>query len=374
MKKIKIGELKSGMRFSKPVFFEEENMLVPADKPLKARDIERLQKWGVTEVQTEGRVITEAEAGSGQADKSFSWLTHGGMKYLKLYQSVVEETKSIFGKVASGVSVKHDLLDNVVNDILDKVRDSKNDMIQLIQRSADSQSELAAGSVNCAILSTVIGMSMKISGHRLLQLVTGTLLHDIGMVRVSKEILNKNEKLTAEELQQVRTHPLYGYRIISREMKYPEDVAVIALQHQERWDGKGYPRGISGEDIVLPARITAVADAYEAMINIRPYRSSLIGYSAVKGILSDNGKHFDPQVLKAFLESVGIYPVGSILQLNNSSIGRVVANQKAVPLRPKIELLVDEYGVRVTDRKIIDLLEKKNVFIVKAIDPRAVNE
>ncbi len=287
---------------------------------------------------------------------------------------MVEETKSIFGNVASGVSVKHDLLDNVVNNILDKVRDSKNDMIQLIQRGTDSQSDLAVGSVNCAILSTVIGMSMKISGHRLLQLVTGTLLHDIGMVRVPKEILNKSEKLTAEELQQVRTHPLYGYRIISRELKYPEDVAVIALQHQERWDGKGYPRGISGEDIVLPARITAVADAYEAMINIRPYRSSLIGYSAMKGILSDNGKHFDPQVLKAFLESVGIYPVGSILQLNNSSIGRVVDNQKAAPLRPKIELLVDEYGVRVTDRKIIDLLEKKNVFIVKAIDPRTVNE
>jgi len=125
---------------------------------------------------------------------------------------------------------------------------------------------------------------------------------------------------------------------------------------------------------VLPARIAAVADAYEAMINIRPYRSSLIGYSAMKGILSDNGKHFDPQVLKAFLESVGIYPVGSILQLNNSSIGRVVANEKAVPLRPKIELLVDEYGVRVTEREIINLLEKKKLFIVKAIDPKTLNE
>ena len=254
------------------------------------------------------------------------------------------------------------------------MRESKNDLVQLIQRGAGSQRELAAGSVNCAILSTVIGMSMKISGHRLIQLVTGTLLHDIGMIKVPKEILNKNEKLTAEELQQVRTHPLYGYRIISKELKYPEDVAVIALQHQERWDGKGYPRGIREEDIVLPARIAAVADAYEAMINIRPYRSSLIGYSAMKGILSDNGKHFDPQVLKAFLESVGIYPVGSILQMNNSSIGRVVANQKAAPLRPNIELLVDEYGVRVTGREIIDLLEKKKLFIVKAIDPRTVNE
>jgi len=374
MKKIKTEELKSGMRFSKPVYFEEGNMLVPADKPLKERDIERLMKWSVTEVQTEGKVITETETGSGEAGNNLSWLTHEEMKYLKLYQGMVEEINSIFGDVVSGVNVKHDSIDNVVHNILDKVRESKNDLVQLIQGGAGSPRELAAGSVNCAILSSVIGMSMKISGHRLLQLVTGILLHDIGMVRVPKEILNKSEKLTAEELQQVRTHPLYGYRIISKDLKYPEDVAVIALQHQERWDGKGYPRGIRGEDIVLPARIAAVADAYEAMINVRPYRSSLIGYSAMKGILSDNGKHFDPQVLKAFLESVGIYPVGSILQLNNSSIGRVVANQKAAPLRPKIELLVDEYGVRATDRGIIDLLEKKKLFIVKAIDPRTVNE
>ncbi|MBA7543313.1 hypothetical protein ES705_35643 [subsurface metagenome] len=374
MKKIKTEELESGMRFSKPVYFEEGNMLVPADKPLKERDIERLLKWGVAEVQTEGKMITKAEADSGEADESLSWLKHGEMKYIKLYQSMIEEINSILGDVASGVNVKHDSIDNVAYNILDKVRESKNDLVQLIQRGAGSQREIAAGSVNCAVLSTVIGMSMKISGHRLIQLVTGILLHDIGMVRVPKEILNKSEKLTAEELQQVRTHPLYGYRIISKELKYPEDVAVIALQHQERWDGKGYPRGIRGEDIVLPARIAAVADAYEAMINIRPYRSSLIGYSAMKGILSDNGKHFDPQVLKAFLESVGIYPVGSILQLNNSSIGRVAANQKAAPLRPKIELLVDEYGVRVTERGIIDLLEKKKLFIVKAIDPRTVNE
>ena len=374
MKKIQTEELKSGMRFSKPVYFEEGNMLVPADKPLKERDIERLLKWGVTEVQTEGKVITEAETDSGEAGNNLFWKAHEEMKYLKLYQSMIEEINSIFTDIVSGANVKHDSIDNVVHNILDKVRESKNDLIQLIQQGAGSQRELAAGSVNCAILSSVIGMSMKISGHRLLQLVTGILLHDIGMVRVPKEILNKSEKLTAEELQQVRTHPLYGYRIISKELKYPEDVAVIALQHQERWDGKGYPRGIRGEDIVLPARIAAVADAYEAMINIRPYRSSLIGYSAMKGILSDNGKHFDPQVLKAFLESVGIYPVGSILQLNNSSIGRVVANQKAAPLRPSIELLVDEYGVRATDREIIDLLEKKKLFIVKAIDPRTVNE
>ena len=141
------------------------------------------------------------------------------------------------------------------------------------------------------------------------------------MVKVPKAILRKKEKLSPEELNQIRTHPIHSYRVISKELKYPEEIGVIALQHHERWDGQGYPRHLRGEDINLAARIVAVADAYIAMINERPHRNSMIGYSAMKNVLSDNGRHFDPRVLKAFLESMGIYPIGSIVQLNNSAIG-----------------------------------------------------
>jgi hypothetical protein len=108
------------------------------------------------------------------------------------------------------------------------------------------------------------------------------------------------------------------------------------------------------------------------MINQRPYRNSMIGYSAMKNVLSDNGRHFDPKILKAFLESMGIYPIGSIVQLNNSAIGRVTEIHTEAPLRPVVELIIDEYGNSLSEREAVDLLAKKGLFIVKAVDPKAV--
>jgi HD-GYP domain-containing protein (c-di-GMP phosphodiesterase class II) len=192
------------------------------------------------------------------------------------------------------------------------------------------------------------------------------------MIKVPKDILEKKEKLAPEELNQIRTHPIHSYRMISKELKYPEDLGIIALQHHERWDGQGYPRHLRGEDINISSRIIAVADAYIAMINERPYRNSTIGYNAMKSVLNDNGRHFDPKILRAFLESMGIYPIGSIVQLNNSSIGRVTEIHPEAPLRPVLELMIDEYSNTLREREVLDLLAKKNLFIVKAVDPKAV--
>ena len=108
------------------------------------------------------------------------------------------------------------------------------------------------------------------------------------------------------------------------------------------------------------------------MINNRPYRNSMIGYSAMKNVLSDNGRYFDPRVLKAFLESMGIYPIGSTVQMNNSAIGRVTGTHAEAPLRPVVELIVDEYGNQLGEKESVDLLARKGLFIVTAVDPRSL--
>jgi len=101
--------------------------------------------------------------------------------------------------------------------------------------------------------------------------------------------------------------PDFSYRIITKDLKHPEEIGVIALQHHERLDGMGYPRKLKGEEINLAARIVSVADAYVSMINNRPCCKAMSGYKAMKNTLNDNGRHFDPKILKAFLEIVGIY-------------------------------------------------------------------
>jgi hypothetical protein len=329
MRTIKTSELRPGMRFDRPVYIEGENILVPAEIPIKEKDIERLTRWQIGEVYTEGEQIGEGtiypqkpvQAGKDNRQDS-GLLPPGAEKLLKSYRSTIENVESILP-------------------------------------------------VNCMILATVIGITMKLTGHKLLQLATGGLLHDLGMMKIDRQILEKQGKLTETELNQVRTHPVLGYRIIAKELKYPEEIALVALQHHERWDGKGYPRRLKGEDIALESRIVTVVDAYEAMIGQRPYRNSMIGYTAMKGILSDNGKHFDPQVLKAFLESMGVFPIGSVVQLSNAAIGRVAENHPQAPLRPKLELIIDEAGNRLDGKEAVDLLERKSLFIVKAVDPKS---
>jgi HD-GYP domain-containing protein (c-di-GMP phosphodiesterase class II) len=170
----------------------------------------------------------------------------------------------------------------------------------------------------------------------------------------------------------MKAHPLYAYKIVCKELLYSEDVGVVALQHHERWDGDGYPRRIAGADIELSARIVTVADAFEAMVSEKSYRNSMVGYQAMKNLLSDNSRRFDPDVLKAFIRTMGIYPIGSIVLLNNGSVARVVEVHGEAPLRPRIRILIDEFGkaYEQDEGETIDLLSEKGLFIARAIDPK----
>ncbi len=213
---------------------------------------------------------------------------------------------------------------------------------------------------------------MSMVKHKLLQLATVALLHDVGMLRLPPELLTKKGKLAPEELKKMRTHPIHSYKIITRELKYAEEIGLAALQHQERWDGAGYPRGISGRNIILPARIVSVVDSFEAMVSTRPYRGSMIGYAAMRAILSDNSRRFDPEVLKVFIRTMGIYPIGSIVLLSNGAIGRVLENNVDAPLKPIVKVMINERGREYPDDngETLDLYNEKSVFIAKAVDPR----
>ena len=375
MKTIKVSTLRPGMKFDQPVFIEGDNILVPAGVAIKEKDIERLSRWDIEDVFTDGEEIRESTADAATKLKEMpAWLPKKEEKSRRIYRSAVDKVDAIFQDVADGTYLNHEPIDSVVKEMLDVLRQNKNELIQLILLGEWIERRLSVSAINCMIVAAVIGSTMRLASHRLLQLATGALLHDIGMLKVEREILEKQGRLSSDELNRMRAHPVMGYQIISKDMKYPEEIALVALQHHEHWDGRGYPRSLKGEDITLFARIVAVADAYEAMVSERPYRNSIIGYNAMKTVLSDNGKHFDPQVLKAFLESMGIFPIGSVVQLNNSSIGRVSENHTDAPLRPKIELLIDELGNQIEGSEIVDLLNKKSLFIVKAIDPKLIGE
>jgi HD-GYP domain-containing protein (c-di-GMP phosphodiesterase class II) len=187
-----------------------------------------------------------------------------------------------------------------------------------------------------------------------------------------REILDKKGGLSEAERQKIASHPLIGQKIVIQELHYSAEVGVIVLQHHERWDGGGYPQKTARAGIDLGARIVSVADAFEAMVSQKPYRNSMVGYQAMKNLMSDNSRSFDPDVLKVFIQTMGIYPIGSIVLISNGALARVIEVHGDAPLRPKIHILIDGFGriFKPDEGDTIDLLTDKSLYISKAVDPR----
>jgi putative nucleotidyltransferase with HDIG domain len=157
-------------------------------------------------------------------------------------------------------------------------------------------------SVRVKELSLILGRAMGLEGRDLETLSYGALLHDIGKIAVPDSILLKPGPLTEDEWKLMKTHSEIGYRILSGN-RYLKEVAELVYAHQERYDGRGYPRGLKGAEISLGARIFAVIDAYDAMRSTRPYREAMSPEAAAKELESGRGTHFDPAVVDVFLRN-----------------------------------------------------------------------
>lgn len=368
---IKVEDLKVGMEFDASVYVEDDVLFVPAGVAIRENDLRRLGQWGVEEVITEGQPIDHTPS-EVVADYEFFGLS-ADSDSVNFYKNAVSFLTDIFNRISKKESFNTTTVDSMAEIIIKYVREQKNETLSLIICSSAGDG-YAKSSLNCAIISAVIGFFVGMDEKKIQNLVIGALLHDCGMLRISENIRNKSEKLDTSELKTLRMHTLYSYQIMAKELYYPEEVAQIALQHHERWNGTGYPQGIKENEINNEARIVSVADAFEAMVCERPYRNSMTGYYAMKNILSDNSRRFDPAVVKTFISSMGIYPIGSIVLLSNSSIGRVISVHSNTPLRPELMLLIDSDGTEYKDGSglIVDLLQEKNLFILKALDVKAL--
>jgi len=416
MNVVNTSDLRPGQMFSEPVYSESDYMLVSANVPLRQRDIDVLNTWGIEYVRTDGVIVEskpkqnipnqsseqilkaleeqirnaigdgDSEEASGQegfqetdAEKteekesikfSLSDVRHNSGPYRR-YKSLIDKVNTLFTALKAGENIDMRSVDNLSVLLLQELRENPDSFIEFILGGEVSGHELAKSSVNTAILSALTAQELKLPNHKINNIVSGALLHDVGMLRLSKGITEKKGGLSEAELEQIKSHPLHTSKIVTKELFGPQEVNLIALQHHERWDGQGYPDKLTGENIDMGARIVSVADAFEAMVSKKSYRDSIIGYQAIKNLLSDNERRFDPAVIIAFTKIMGIYPIGSIVRLNNGSMARVVSLHAEAPMRPNVQLLTDTEGnaLSAANMLVIDLLENRKLFIKEAIDP-----
>ncbi|MFA6808906.1 MAG: HD-GYP domain-containing protein, partial [Eubacteriales bacterium] len=165
------------------------------------------------------------------------------------------------------------------------------------------------------------------------------IMHDIGKTMISRDIINKKGRLKEEEYAEIKKHCLFGFDVIRKNRDFSLHSAHVALQHHEQWLGTGYPRGIKGEDIHEYGRIAAVADVYDALTSVRPYRGAMQPYEAYEYIVAQSGYQFDPEIVRIFMKCVAVYPLGTGVLLSNGQRGNVIRQNPGFSTRPVVRVI-----------------------------------
>lgn len=206
----------------------------------------------------------------------------------------------------------------------------------------------------CAMLTSfakVVEMNLQ-SIH---DLALGALLHDVGKMRVVNAVLNKPAKLSDEEYRHMKSHVVLGSDIV-RQLPGVPALALEPLElHHERFDGSGYPKGLKGEAIPLAGRMAAIVDVYDAITSDRIYRKGISPAGAVQKLFEWSQFHFDPSLMQVFLKSVGIYPVGSLVQLESGRLGVVIEQADGNLLTPKVRVMYDGRKQHYISPEVVDL-------------------
>ncbi|HNW92928.1 MAG TPA: HD-GYP domain-containing protein [bacterium] len=396
MKELKRTELRPGMRFDRPLYLPDGQLIVQAGVQLSNDDLERMEKWQVEILHTEGNLLdgapvvsaaavaaalqpaaapVSAAAGGDNARleqirrmTELRVLAQKKKEIIALYSSTLDAARQVIETLSTGLPVDKQRIDDLVQPLIAEVPKYKNIFVGCALQKGGSGDYLFSHSLNVCIFSLVIGAGFDYSRLLMQDLAIGALLHDVGMLKVPKHIREKKRKLEESEYNLIKTHPIHGYRILNKYKVFSLNVQAAVLQHHECFDGSGYPQKMSGEGIADLARVISVADVFDALTKKRSWRDENKGYDAMRNILQESESRFDPRALKVFLANMAIYPIGSLVQLNTKEYAVVVDANEKTPLRPTVKVLFDPDKRRLVEARIVDLLQEPSLMIARGID------
>ncbi len=202
------------------------------------------------------------------------------------------------------------------------------------------------------------GRFLQCSGEQLDLLGLAGLLLDIGKINVPNAILQKQGALTADEFELAKTHVLQSVELLRAAPELPRGLEDIVLQHHERLDGSGYPRQLRGDQLTLGDKIAGMVDNYSALTSVRPYAAQASPSSALSLLHKMRGRLFDAALVEQFIQCIGVYPVGSTVELNTGEIGVVIAQNPVRRLQPRVMVILDGSGKPLAHRRILDLIKE----------------
>lgn len=351
MLKMFIDDINPGAVIAKDILDIDGRMLVSNGTIVRDEFIQRLRNLGINEVyiKSDNREFNQQDFFQQKFSKhEFIQKEDDIKKGLHIDDIIYEKTrvqaqmqvKKVMVRLGTMGHTNITKINIIVEDIIQQLL-SKKDIVLTLSKLRSIDDYTYEHSVNVCVLSLVVGVDLFLDKDSLRSLGTGAILHDIGKVGISEDILKKPSKLSYDEFEEIKKHTELGYDILTK-TNVPEESAEIALCHHEKFDGSGYPKKIRGSKIPLFARIVAVSDVYDAISNDRVYRKKISPDKAFKLIIRSENAHFDTEVMEKFVNHLNLYPTGTGVILNTNHKAIVIGQNKLLPESPIIRLFRKE--------------------------------
>ncbi|MBM7623006.1 HD-GYP domain-containing protein [Sporohalobacter salinus] len=347
MRKVLTEDLEAGMKVAKPLYLSDGTVLLNAGVILKDSYIEQLKERNIPAVFIIDENLPEVEVPEVISDQT------------KL--QATQTLRECMNDISLGTKLNARKVKKAVNDIVDEIT-SKNHVVVHLNDIRAYDDYTFGHSVNVTSLAILTGMSMGYNKLELRDLGVGALLHDIGKITVDEGILLKPDSLTDEEFAEIQKHTRRGYEIIRDTEGISSCSAHVAFQHHERMNGSGYPRGLQGDEILEFAQIAAVVDVYDAVTCDRVYRDAFAPHEALELLEDMMQAELNHEIVQIFFENVAIYPIGTLVELNNGEIGIVVDVNKEDLSSPVIRLIKEDDEI-----EEIDLMHNEEIEIKEVI-------
>ena len=285
----------------------------------------------------------------------------------EVYETTILDLKELETKVTDGDRIVYNNLILDAKKIVSSVLQSNYLHIRAIGRR--EAHDFPVHSINVAIFSVKLATGLKYENKILTELALSALLHDVGMLLLPEGIRNAKNKLTDGEFATLRTHPNIGGEYIGKALQTnPELIQYgflpsVLQQEHERFDGTGYPNGTAGDKIHDYAKIISIIDMYEAVSHPSTYRDEYLAYEALQKVVALKDTYFDVKFLRALVREISVFPLESLVRLNNGDIGQVIELDNSHPMRPKLKILYNSDGEKYPEEKVIELSKSPFLYV-----------
>lgn len=305
-----------------------------------------------------------------------AWKDESDQAWLVL-DSLVDDVNQIFKHVSDGGNLNVIRLKKSVEPVVESMSRNPDACIWLGRLKQHDQYAYQH-SLSAAIWAVALGRQLGLPRHDLRSLAIGGMLMDVGKLRVDPSLLQAPRALSEEETEQVRGHIAHGVSILEESGMINQDVIDMVAHHHERHNGAGYPAGLAGDEIPPFARIAAIVDTYDAVTSTRSHANAISPADAIRLLYSGRDSEFQAELVEVFIQAVGIYPAGTIVELTSGEVGVVVSESHIQRLRPKVLVMFNADKQRLVEPKLVDLLDEADndpgepLGIVKGLEPGAL--